>query len=256
MVGGVDASRSLSGSISVWPLRPWEHGCGEKAAILVLFESLLQKSCNSPETCFRHSLANPPSPFFLWFISLQAFRQTVRSLITTLSFPRGQRNVEDWPEERVYFIFPLMHSKSLHVDPRCQKWRKALIIRHFRKKDNGFSSHNPLLGRLLTKRRTSAMQMRSTFGLFLSVPARECRFLWEWNVSERRRPPCLPSPLSRLWSANSIVSERSLHLFSSEVSQPPCDAFTRIYKVCNLPCVGFLIFWMAEIKHALLLGGI
>lgn len=98
--------------------------------------------------------------------------------------------------------------------------------------------------------------MRSTFRLFLSVPARKCRFLWEWNVSERRRPACLPSSLSRLWSANSIVSERSLHLFSSEVSRAPCDAFSRIYKVCNLPCVGFLIFWIAEIKHALLLGGI
>lgn len=98
--------------------------------------------------------------------------------------------------------------------------------------------------------------MKSTFRLFLSVPARKCRFLWEWNVvSERRRPPCLPSSLSRLWSANSIVSERSLHLFSSEVSRPPCDAFSRIYKVCNLPCVGFLIFWIAEIKHSLL-GGI
>lgn len=23
---------------------------------------------------------------------------------------------------------------------------------------------------------------------------------------------------------------------------PPCDAFIRIYKVCNLACVGFLIF--------------
>lgn len=80
--------------------------------------------------------------------------------------------------------------------------------------------------------------------------------IWLEVLSEQEHPRCLLSSLSRLWSASSIVSERSLHLFSSEVSRPPCHAFTRIYKVCNLPCVGFLIFWIAKIKHMLLLKNI
>lgn len=153
-----------------------------------------------------------------------------------------------------------MHSNRRHVNPTCHWWRKALRLRRFRKRDNDFSSHEPLRGQHLAKQRTCAAQMtqRAAGRLFLigSSTWTQISGRGKSTVSEQRRPPRLPSSLSRLWSANRIVSERSLHLFSSEVSRPPCDAFTRIYKVCNLPCVGFLIFWITEIKHALLLGGI
>lgn len=60
--------------------------------------------------------------------------------------------------------------------------------------------------------------------IFIVCPyLRESRSLqWlKWIWSEQGHPLRLLSFLGRLWSANRIVSERSLHLFSSEVSRPP-----------------------------------
>lgn len=95
------------------------------------------------------------------------------------------------------------------------------------------------------------------FSLLSCADHRCVSCVWLEQVwSEQRRPGCLLSILGRLWSANSIVSEGPSPFVSLWSLQPPRDAFTRIYKVCNLPCVGFLIFWIAEIKHAAHLQGI
>lgn len=107
-------------AILMWPCWQWWEGSTPHAHLPAASPSDLSghgsmaagKSCNfgairvAPAKELQRlpcSLANPPPPFF-WFISLQAFRQTARSLITTLSFPRGQRNVEDWPEELVFIL--------------------------------------------------------------------------------------------------------------------------------------------------------
>lgn len=134
MVGGLDASRSLTGSIAVWPpdqrTRPWWKR-GSFSAIPVTPGKKLH------ETDLCQSLANLPPPF--------------------ISSPENWAQKLLWWYVCVYFDLSLMQSKGLHVGLKWHKWRKPLILGHFRKWSNDLGSHRPLLGQC-SKQRTSATQ--------------------------------------------------------------------------------------------------
>lgn len=117
------------------------------------------------------------------------------------------------------------------------------------------------VGALMCDRALILDSSRNTGGDFLLFLGRAVALCPAWDLEpvwwEQRRPGCLLSVPGSAFEVQTVLCLRDLlHLFPSEVLGPPRDAFTWIYKVCNLACVGFLIFWVAKIKHAAHLQGI